>query len=65
MPQTTNVLALIKESERYVFLYDDASGAALIQTLTRFAADEDLSFTWHDASVLTMKVKLVSQWPKG
>jgi hypothetical protein len=52
-----NVLALVKESERYVFLYDDASPAALLQTLGRFAADPELSFTWYDAAILSQKVR--------
>lgn len=52
-----NVLALVKESERYVFLYDDASVLNLMQTMGRFAADGELSFTWYDAAVLSQKVK--------
>ena len=39
MQRGMNVLALVKDSERYVFLYDDDSPAALLQTLGRFAAD--------------------------
>ena len=52
-----NVLALVKDSERYVFIYDDASPNALLQTLGRFAADKDLSFTWYDAAILSQKVR--------
>lgn len=52
-----NVLALVKESERYVFLYDDRSPGALLQQLGRYAADEELSFTWYDAAVLSQKVR--------
>jgi len=48
-----NVLALVKGTERYVFLYDDESHRALLQTMGRFAADADLSFTWYDAAVLS------------
>jgi hypothetical protein len=55
--QGFNVLALVKESERYVFLYDDESPAALLQTLGRYANDEELSFTWYDAAVLSQKVR--------
>jgi hypothetical protein len=57
MQRGMNVLALIKESERYVFLYDDQSSGALLQTLGRFAADAELSFSWYDAAVLSQKVR--------
>ena len=52
-----NVLALVKESERYVFLYDEESPASLLQTLGRYAADKELSFTWYDAALLSQKVR--------
>jgi hypothetical protein len=50
-----NVVALVKGSERYVFLYDDESRAETLQTLNRYAADPKLSFSWYDASVLGQK----------
>lgn len=52
-----NVIALVKGGERYVFLYDDASRAEALRTLGRFAANPDLSFSWHDAAVLGEKVR--------
>ncbi len=52
-----NVLALVKGSERYVFLYDDESLRSLLQTMGRYAADPDLSFTWYDAAILSQKVR--------
>ncbi len=52
-----NVLALVKGSERYVFLYDDESLRPLLSTLGRFAADPDLSFTWYDAAILSQKAR--------
>jgi hypothetical protein len=57
MQRGVNVVALVKGSERYVFLYDDQSAATLLQTLGRFAADAELSFTWYDAAVLSQKVR--------
>lgn len=57
MPHSVNVVALVKESERYIFLYDDESPAELLQTLGRYAADPELSFTWYDAAVLSQKVR--------
>jgi hypothetical protein len=52
-----NVLALVKGSERYVFLYDDESAQSLLQTLGRYASDPDLSFTWYDAAILSQKIR--------
>ena len=52
-----NVLALVKGSERYVFLYDDDSVRSLLQTLGRYAADPELTFTWYDAAILSQKVR--------
>lgn len=62
-----NVLALVKDEERYLFLYDDQSHDLLLQTLGQFAADCDLSFTWYDAAVLSRKARQIReepiQWP--
>jgi hypothetical protein len=57
MQNGMNVLALVKDSERYVFLYDDDSDASLLQQLGQFASDPDLSFTWYDAAILSQKVR--------
>lgn len=57
MSQDINVLAMVKGSERYVFLYDDASRAETLRTLGRFASNPDLSFTWYDAAVLSQKIR--------
>ena len=55
MRQELNVLALIKGTEKYVFVYDDASRQLLIDTFRDQAADPRVSFTWFDAAVLTEK----------
>ena len=57
MQRAMNVLALVKESERYIFVYDDDSPSELLQQLGRFASDAELSFTWYDAAVLSQKVR--------
>ena len=57
MPHEFNVLALIKGEERYVYIYDDASRAGLVDSFRDQAADPDLSFTWFDATVLTEKAR--------
>ena len=57
MSQDINVLALVKGEERYIFLYDDESRAEALRTLGRFASDNELSFSWYDAAVLSQKVR--------
>lgn len=61
MPQGINVLALVKEGERYIFLYDDQSTPQILQTLGRYAADPELSFSWYDAAVLSQRVRHLQQ----
>ncbi len=57
MERGINVVALVKDTERYIFLYDNESASALMQTLGRFAGDPELSFSWYDAAVLSQKVR--------
>ena len=61
MTQDINVLALVKGSERYVFLYDDSNRAETLRVLGRYASDPDLSFTWYDAAVLSRKIRQSQQ----
>jgi len=55
--QDINVLALVKGSERYVFLFDDNNRAETLRILGRYASNPDLSFTWYDAAVLSQKIR--------
>ena len=57
MSQDINVLALVKGSERYIFLFDDENRAETLRTLGRYASNPELSFTWYDAAVLSQKVR--------
>lgn len=57
MQREVNVLALVKDQERFVFLYDAHSIDTLLEQLGSFAADPDLSFTWYDAAVLSQRVR--------
>jgi hypothetical protein len=52
-----NVLALVKGSERYIFLFDDSSRAETLRVLGRYASNPDLSFSWYDAAVLSQKIR--------
>ena len=61
MSEDINVLALVKGSERYVFLYDDTSRAETLRVLGRYASNPELSFTWYDAAVLSQKIRQESQ----
>jgi hypothetical protein len=56
-----NVLALIKGTEHYVFVYDDDSRPQLLDTLRDQAADPSLSLSWFDAMVLTTKAREQAQ----
>jgi hypothetical protein len=51
-----NVLALVKDNERYLFIYDDKHRTGIIQTLGRFAGNPELSLTWKDAAWLRKKI---------
>lgn len=61
MARTVKVIALVKENERYIFLFDSESEAEMLRTLGRFAGNEELSFTWYDAAVLSQKVRRLSE----
>ncbi len=57
MRRELNVLALIKGEERYVYIFDDASRAQLIDAFRDQAAAPDLNFNWFDAAVLTERAR--------
>lgn len=59
--QDINVLALVKGSERYIFLFDDEHRSDALRTLGRFASNPDLSFTWYDAAVLSQKIRQTAE----
>jgi len=61
MQRGLNVLALVKDSERYIFIYDNNSTTSVMQTLGCYAADRELSFTWYDAALLSQKVRKIKQ----
>ena len=52
-----NVIALIKGDERYVYVYDDESRAALVEAFQEQAGSAELSLNWFDAAVLTQKAQ--------
>ncbi len=50
-------VALVKDGQRYVFFYKDEDIPKILQTLGRFAADPELSFSWYDAAVVSQKIR--------
>lgn len=57
MTQELNVLALFKGTERFVFVYDDDSRDALIDSIRDAAADPRVAINWFDAAVLTERAR--------
>ncbi|HUT60447.1 MAG TPA: hypothetical protein VNA25_21595 [Phycisphaerae bacterium] len=56
-PADINVLALVKGTERYVFLYNDSHRTETLRVLGRYASNPELSFTWYDAAVLSQRIR--------
>ncbi len=65
MSEDINVLALVKGSERYIFLYNDSKRSETLRVLGRYASSPDLSFSWYDAAVLSQKIRKQSQQSSG
>lgn len=61
MGTSMNVLALVRDEERYVFLYDDHSIQTVLGKLSASASDPELDFTWYDAAVLSQRVRKMAE----
>ena len=57
MSKSVNLLAMVRDEHRFVFVYDDDSVDTLLATLSEYAEDPELTFTWHDAAVLAQRVR--------
>lgn len=57
IPRERNVLALVKNGERYVFIYEDGREDGIARVFGRFAANPELNFTWYEAAVLNQKLR--------
>jgi hypothetical protein len=57
MNQSMNVLALIRDGHRYIFLYDDNSVSEVLSRLSASARDTELDFTWYDAAMLSQRAR--------
>ena len=62
--QDINVLALVKGSEKYIFLFTDENRGEALRTLGRYASDPELTFTWYDAAVLSQKIRQTAEVEK-
>jgi len=51
------VMRLDKGGEQFIFIYTNEHLKELLQTLTRWAMDEELAFTWYDAARLSKEVR--------
>ena len=52
-----NVLALFKGTERFIYVYDDASRDDTIAAIRDAAANPKIVLNWFDAAVLTERAK--------
>lgn len=57
MAKSVNVLALVRDEHRFVFLYDDDSVDTMLATLSQYANDPELDFTWYDAAMMAQRVR--------
>lgn len=53
------VIAIVKNGERFITLYRDnqESKTEALKSLSRLAANPELSFNWRDAAVLARKIR--------
>lgn len=61
-----NILAMTKGKERYIFLWDDSAEQRLLllKWLGRLASNKELSFSWYDAAVMSIRVRQVERQRK-
>jgi hypothetical protein len=55
--QDVSFAVLTKGDERYLVLYTDANRVEACRTVGRWAANPDLSFTWHDAARMAQQIR--------
>jgi hypothetical protein len=56
MPDTY-AIALVKGTERYVYCWDDNGKQDALRALGRHASNPELSFTWHDAAIISQRIR--------
>ncbi|MCH2213002.1 MAG: hypothetical protein MK110_16990 [Fuerstiella sp.] len=61
MTTSMNVLLLVRDEHRYVFLYDDNSVEEVLSRLSASASDPELEFSWWDAAMLSQRVRKMAE----
>ena len=61
MTTSVNVLALVRDEHRYIFLYDDESIREVLSHLSASAADPELEFSWYDAAILSQRIRTMAE----
>jgi len=61
-----NILALCRHGERYILVFRDSQRDDALRTIGRWASNPELSFSWHDAAVLSQRIRqqAIDQPPK-
>lgn len=52
-----NVIGIAKGDERFIFIYTHDARSDALRTMGRWASNQDLSFSWYDAAVLSKRVR--------
>ena len=60
-----NCVAIVKDDERYIFLFTDDNRTETLRQLGRFASNPELSFTWYDAAILSQKIRRLTMKVRG
>lgn len=50
-------MVLVKNNERYVWLFDREHIGEMLRSLGRMASDSELSFNWYDAVVIANRIR--------
>lgn len=61
MNSSVNVLALVRDEHRYVFLYDDESADTVLNQICSYASDPEFNLTWYDAALLSQRVRRLTE----
>ena len=56
-----NLLILIKNEDKYIFIFEDHQAKEVLRTLGKFAANPELNFNWHDAAKLSRAVRNITK----
>ena len=58
-----NILSLLKNGERYIYVYGDESIDALAAHLRSRAGNPELSLGWYDAAMLQQRIRKLHPSP--